>query len=121
MSKRVWVFCCIVVMLLAGCGGSAGKRAPNDPTGSGGGDGVVASSEPAQKSGGFFGGGTESAQPTPPPASVPRTGTDSSARSEVRPSPSAEAPRERPGLGTEWGETRTSRVHDVTFVRADAD
>jgi hypothetical protein len=30
----------------------------------------------------------------------------------------AEPPAEsRPGLGTEWGETRTSRVHDVTFVR----
>ena len=27
------------------------------------------------------------------------------------------APESRPGLGTEWGETRTSRVHDVTFVR----
>jgi hypothetical protein len=28
------------------------------------------------------------------------------------------APRERPGLGTEWGETRESRVHDVAFFRA---
>jgi hypothetical protein len=35
---------------------------------------------------------------------------------------SAQAPRhpvERPGLGTEWGETRSSPVQDVTFFRAD--
>jgi len=29
------------------------------------------------------------------------------------------APSERPGLGTEWGETRVSHVHDVDFERAD--
>ena len=29
----------------------------------------------------------------------------------------APAPTTRPGLGTEFGEARTSRVHDVTFVR----
>lgn len=29
-------------------------------------------------------------------------------------------PTERPGLGTEWGETRSSRVHEVSFVRSDA-
>src|SRR5262249_1010635 len=29
--------------------------------------------------------------------------------------------RERPGLGTEWGETRYSRVHEVSFVRANTD
>ena len=28
-----------------------------------------------------------------------------------------EAPTERPGLGTGWGETRTSHVHDVSFDR----
>jgi hypothetical protein len=31
----------------------------------------------------------------------------------------APAPSERPGLGTEWGETRISRIHDVDFERAD--
>jgi len=28
-------------------------------------------------------------------------------------------PRERPGLGTEWGEDRDSPVHDVAFIRSD--
>ena len=31
--------------------------------------------------------------------------------------PSTPAPEQRPGLGTEFGEARTSRVHDVSFVR----
>jgi hypothetical protein len=35
-------------------------------------------------------------------------------RAERAPSPS-----ERPGLGTEWGETRYSHVHNVSFDRAD--
>ncbi len=30
-------------------------------------------------------------------------------------------PRNRPGLGTEWGETRESHVHDVSFTRANPD
>jgi hypothetical protein len=31
------------------------------------------------------------------------------------------APTERPGLGTEWGETRFSQVHEVPFYRASED
>lgn len=31
-----------------------------------------------------------------------------------------EQPKSRPGLGTEWGETRTSRITTSPFVRADA-
>ncbi len=31
----------------------------------------------------------------------------------------AAPPRDRPGLGTRWGETRDSRVHEDTFDRAD--
>jgi hypothetical protein len=36
-----------------------------------------------------------------------------------RSSSAVPAPSERPGLGTEWGETRISRIHDVDFERAD--
>jgi hypothetical protein len=38
------------------------------------------------------------------------------ARASVQP-----APTERLGLGTEWGETRVSHVHDVDFQRSDDD
>jgi hypothetical protein len=121
MWKSVWVFCCLVLVLVTGCGGGAGKRAANDPSSSGyapGGGGETVAVQQKSSEGGPFGGSAESAPPAPSAAAQPRT--DSTARSESR-TPSAEPPRERPGLGTEWGETRTSRVHDVTFVRADQD
>ena len=74
------------------------------------------------------------APPAPPPASAPRTaGAPSPSKAapttpssgDARPrSAQAEAsavptpaPSTRPGLGTEFGEARVSRVHDVTFVR----
>jgi hypothetical protein len=55
-------------------------------------------------------------QPSAAPSSAGK-----SASSESAPTQRAPEPRERQGLGTEWGESRTSRVHDVTFVRADHD
>jgi hypothetical protein len=51
----------------------------------------------------------------PPPVSVLNPSFD---RSESR-AALAPAPRERPGLGTEWGEDRDSPIHDVEFTRAD--
>jgi len=50
-----------------------------------------------------------SADAAQPAAAPPRKGGASAAGEP--------APESRPGLGTEWGESRRSRVHDVTFVR----
>jgi hypothetical protein len=66
------------------------------------------------------------AEASPPPAAPEFGGSGASSR-VIEPSPaspprsaSAEpAPADRPGLGTEWGETRISRIHDVDFERAD--
>jgi hypothetical protein len=57
----------------------------------------------------------------PPPAeeSAPDTaggGTQGQTWSAQQP-----APEDRPGLGTEWGETRESHVSEVAFFRADPD
>jgi hypothetical protein len=63
-------------------------------------------------------------EPSPAaPVEVSATGGDeagapATARAE-RESPAA--PQARPGLGTEWGETRQSRISTVPFVRADFD
>jgi hypothetical protein len=61
-------------------------------------------------------------QMAPPPSAgssnVSRSESRTSTADRSEPSPT---PRERPGLGTEFGETRSSRVHDVTFVRSEAD
>ena len=99
-KKKIWVLLAML-LTLAGCGG--GAMAPK------------AAEAQAPRTG---------AAPGAPHAFAPPEAVASAADSAV---PSARgieerAPREpspdaRPGLGTEWGETRTSRVHDVTFVR----
>jgi hypothetical protein len=102
-AKKLWLFVCLM-MVLAGCGGA-----------SKGGEPRTAGAPAAEaKSGAGFG-----AQSAPPPAPggfdapadvAPRSPSSGSASAEPKPS-------SRPGLGTEYGETRSSRVHDVTFVR----
>lgn len=60
----------------------------------------------------------ESAQAAPPAAGamVPRDAPKGEAEKSSR---RAEEPADRPGLGTEWGETRFSKITTVPFVRAD--
>jgi hypothetical protein len=121
VSKKLWLFVSLVLFLAgcaAGAGGGSSKSAPNAPEASGYGgyqqQPGFAPSESVQSEG-----AAKSAAP-PPPAAAPRSSTaagasaDSSSR---RFEPSTPAPAERPGLGTEFGEARTSRVHDVSFVR----
>jgi hypothetical protein len=103
-----------LVLVLAGCGGAGASR-PSDSPKSGGFQGSPApvAAEPAGSS-------TEAAAPvTAAPSERPSARAESSpAPSKSSREPSADrAPDTRPGLGTEWGETRSSRVHDVTFVR----
>ncbi len=88
-----------MLLVLAGCGG--GASAPS-------------AKAPAQESSGFGG--------SPPPAAQAGFSGDSAPAGAPRDAAKAESAREpspstRPGLGTEFGETRNSRVHDVTFVR----
>ncbi len=120
MTKRVWLWCVVVVMLLSGCGGSA--KAPAAPGNGGGSYEGSAQSQPrsAKSSADSAPSGTSFDVPPPAPPSTlsPTAGAAAESRSV---SPSPEPPRDRPGLGTEWGESRESRVHDVTFARSDSD
>lgn len=103
-TKKISLFLA-AALVLAGCAGGAdsSKAPPRSPSGS---------PAIAQESSGFGGsvGGAADEAPAPAPQSAPSKDSASSARRERNPDT-------RPGLGTEWGETRTSRVHDVTFVR----
>jgi hypothetical protein len=108
-------------MTSAACGGSSGlaPRPPSAPDAPQGGFAAAerqASSSPAGAGALLPAEGTEApaAPPPPPGAMMPQSSADRSA--EVAPEP-----KERPGLGTEWGETRTSHITTVPFVRADPD
>jgi hypothetical protein len=63
----------------------------------------------------------QGAPPAPPPAAMEPSSADAAVgRSAKKSAPRAEAaPDDHPGLGTQWGETRTSRISMVDFQRAD--
>ena len=110
--KRVWIWCCLVVFLLAGCGGAASSKGALAPSSQGGSANSASSAapemdlEPASPS--------AAAEASPPTAGASPMSNDAIARTAPAPEP-----RDRPGLGTQWGETRTSEVQDVTFTRAE--
>ena len=134
VGKKFWVFICLV-LFVAGCGGGSSF---------GSGSSKSSRTPAADSSGGSYGpsqagaypqGGVESessarvsAAPSAPsaPSDAPRSSSSagptasadsSGARPRSEPSQPAPPPESRPGLGTEFGEARASRVHDVTFVR----
>ncbi len=113
-KKKVWLFLCLL-LVLAGCGrGTAAPKAAESPARGGSSEPFGDSSRfaPAEAEAAPQTASVESVQPAPPPSTSRSRGADERASSAREP-----APESRPGLGTEWGETRTSRVHDVTFVR----
>ena len=90
-TKKLWIFICLLAFL-AGCGGQAS----------------VGSAKSASSS-------TTPAAEVSVSADAPSGAAPSAAPRDS--SPSEPRPESRAGLGTEFGETRNSRVHDVAFVR----
>ena len=126
-TRRVGLALGIMALLATavGCGGEAGvAMAPPKSPGPSAEVSVSAQGSPAstpmQPGYGSSGGRSADMSPPPPaaqgmyPTEAPAPSMDSAAKAQRR---EAEA---RPGLGTEWGETRFSRISTVPFVRADA-
>ena len=129
MGKRLALFLALVLMLV-GCGGAGGGYSPSksaDSSGgyygspnSGSGGRSVAAQSYSQPGADYS--GSSPTPNAPPPTAMESSSGGGGGSSVMRDQPRTEPrPQDRPGLGTEWGETRQSRVHDVTFVRADAD
>jgi hypothetical protein len=100
-----------MMILVTGCGGGGAMhgspKAPESPSHPSVGYAPDADGSPA-------GGSANMKGESSAPATV-------SASQQMAPLSPAPEPARRPGLGTEWGESRSSRVHDVTFVRAESD
>ncbi|MCK6587372.1 MAG: hypothetical protein L6Q76_07295 [Polyangiaceae bacterium] len=110
-----------IAVATAACGGSAS----HGEAAYGGSPGTAEVTSTGSAKGGDFEGSpvAQSApgQPPPPAARMESGGAaaDSAApRAAEMERPSSE-PADRPGLGTEWGETRRSSITTVPFVRAD--
>jgi hypothetical protein len=120
MYRKLWIFCCLLLGLVAAaCGGGASKGSyePQTPAGYGG----AAPSNAAKSVSASSELGRSDVSPSAPAPSGGGRGESSASVSPSTPSADrAPEPRERPGLGTEWGESRESRVHDVSFARADS-
>jgi hypothetical protein len=111
-----WLLVIATATFATGCagGGAPGPYAASQPN---------AKSSPtyAAESGGGYQPGTAGQRPEAPPAPPPATaaphgGADKSGRA------SEAAPRDdRPGLATQWGETRRSEIRTTTFFRASDD
>jgi hypothetical protein len=96
-----------------GCGGAARLSAEVAPT----------TTTPAYAPADAEGSSAEPSPSPPPPPEAPAASalSEMAPRSPMKSDRRAEAdpPRDRPGLGTQWGETRTSHISFVDFERAD--
>lgn len=104
-----------VLLGVAGCAGG-GSMAPMPPASQP--MAPAADYAPAQP-GNYASQGAPPAPPPPPAASPSSMDAHSSPKSEGRAASRSEGPADRPGLGTQWGETRNSRISTVSFERAD--
>lgn len=126
MAMKLGLVMGALAVVMAGCGGGHDFGSPaRSPSGWGDGNSVGGSAGPVQPSASptTVSGDFKSADAPPPPPAPPAA--EESARLESGPSGGSHwqtpvpEPRERPGLGTEWGEQRESHIREVSFFRAD--
>lgn len=121
MRNAAWVMGGFLTLGSVACGGGAASTSAKSPAGSGWANESTAAAPPmaAQP-------GSQSAQSfakSDSPSSEPRSVSRDSAAgalSESGARPPSER-RERPGLGTEWGESRSSRIREMSFERDSSD
>jgi hypothetical protein len=111
MRTLSWSWAAAVVVFVSGCGGSTAIKGPPEVE-----EVVPSPAPPAPPSGAVTETVAAAAPLSPAPVEMAASSTAPSSGSRGTAPP---APSERPGLGTEWGEARVSRIHDVDFERSD--
>ncbi|MFT3774442.1 MAG: hypothetical protein QM820_54475 [Minicystis sp.] len=117
-QKMGWALAITTLLsTVVGCGGSAAPEPATPVSMDAKGGYPAAEAAPAPRSEGY---GQPQAQSAPPPAPMqPGAAPSRSSAQHYDVEKKAEGPADRPGLGTQWGETRTSRISTVPFERAD--
>jgi hypothetical protein len=109
--RTVLPFLALSALLATACGGEA-TPAPMSPDASSGRKSTSAQGSASEEGYAY----ADKSAPSPPPAAAPRSeAAGAPADRAYEPAPE----KERPGLGTEWGETRESRVSSAPFERQD--
>lgn len=117
-TRKMGLALAITTLLLAASGCGGGQAAPMDPSG------AAYEAPPAQGYGqpsgqpGYSSPEAPQAAPAPPPPAS--RSMDAESKGDWNRPAKKEGPSDRPGLGTQWGETRLSRISTVPFSRADA-
>jgi hypothetical protein len=110
-----------VLAMVSGCGGAASHGPAMSPTGGGYGSADAPAGQPgyATSSNAKSGDYAMSQPSAPPPPATAMGEASQSAPSPGQWNTPEPAPQDRPGLGTQWGEARESRIEEVSFFRAD--
>lgn len=116
MGRKAWWLG--LVLMTAACGGGSGVTAKS-------------ADAPAGYANESFGGSAQAPAPMPAGGSSAKSSASVSESRSADAAPStpsserstaaAEPRRERPGLGTEWGESRSSRIREMSFERQSDD
>ena len=114
MTSRYLVPLMVSSLLASACGGASGAASPPAAPSQASGRPIATYQSSAPSGGDTFDSAAEDAAPSPAPTANSE-GSPAEQRS-FEPAPE----RERPGLGTTWGETRFSRVSSAPFQRADS-
>jgi hypothetical protein len=113
-SPRTLLPLLAAALLATGCGGDS-RPEPRSPDASSDSRGMMsAPGAAASEEGHAY---ADSVAPAPPPAAAAPRSEASGAAADRAYDPTPE--KHRPGLGTEWGETRDSRVSSAPFERQD--
>ncbi|MBN1607514.1 MAG: hypothetical protein JW940_12825 [Polyangiaceae bacterium] len=115
IAARLWT--CLVPLMMAACGRGAEQAPPQTPAVAEQGEAPASEQYAADGAPGYgYPTAPSQAQPGPPPAPSASPSSNAAAKSSVL--SEAQEDEDRPGLATEWGETRVSQVTSAPFVRA---